>query len=130
MTSDEIRERYLSYFAERGHHRLPSAPLIPRNDPSTLLISAGMHPLKPYFTRREPAPADRLTTCQKCFRTPDSDEVGITKRHLTFFEMLGNFSFGDYFKQRAVEMAWEFSLEQLGFDPERIWITIFEGDEA
>src|SRR4051794_40530213 len=88
-----------------------------------------MHPLKPYFTRREPPPAARLTTCQKCFRTPDIDEVGITKRHLTFFEMLGNFSFGDYFKQRAVEMAWQFSLEELGFDEERVWITVFEGDE-
>ena len=88
-----------------------------------------MHPLKPYFTGRETPPHIRLTSCQKCFRTPDIDEVGLTKRHLTFFEMLGNFSIGDYFKQGAVEMAWEFSLEHLGFDPERIWITVFEGDE-
>jgi alanyl-tRNA synthetase len=129
VTSDEIRERYQRFFEARDHLRHPSAPLIPRNDPSTLLISAGMHPLKPYFTRQEPPPAERLTTCQKCFRTPDIDEVGITKRHLTFFEMLGNFSFGDYFKQRAVEMAWQFSLEELGFDEERVWITVFEGDE-
>ena len=129
MTSDEIRERFQGFFEARGHLRQPSASLIPRDDPSTLLISAGMHPLKPYFTRREPPPADRLTTCQKCFRTPDIDEVGITKRHLTFFEMLGNFSLGDYFKQGAVEMAWQFSLEDLGFDPQRVWITVFEGDD-
>src|SRR5918995_4938554 len=130
MTSDEIRERYLSYFAERGHHRLPSAPLVPRNDPSTLLISAGMHPLKPYFLGAETPPAQRLTSSQKCFRTGDIDNIGRTYRHLTFFEMLGNFSIGDYFKQGAVEFAWEFSLEGFGFDPDKIWVTIFEGDEA
>ncbi|HKH16530.1 MAG TPA: alanine--tRNA ligase [Solirubrobacteraceae bacterium] len=130
MTSDEIRERFLSYFAERGHERLPSAPLVPRNDPSTLLISAGMHPLKPYFQGLETPPAQRLTTCQKCFRTVDIDHIGRTYRHLTFFEMLGNFSIGDYFKQGAVEFAWEFSLEGFGFDPARIWVTIFEGDEV
>ncbi len=129
MTSDEIRESFQSFFEARDHLRQPSASLIPRNDPSTLLISAGMHPLKPYFTGREQPPHIRLTSCQKCFRTPDIDEVGLTKRHLTFFEMLGNFSIGDYFKQGAVEMAWEFSLEHLGFDPERVWITVFEGDD-
>ncbi len=130
MTSDEIRERFLSYFAERGHHRLPSAPLVPRNDPSTLLISAGMHPLKPYFLGQDSPPAPRLTTAQKCFRTVDIDNIGRTYRHLTFFEMLGNFSIGDYFKQGAVEFAWDFSLNGFGFDPEQIWVTIFEGDEA
>ena len=130
MTSDEIRERFLSYFAERGHHRLPSAPLVPRNDPSTLLISAGMHPLKPYFLGAEQPPAPRLTTAQKCFRTVDIDNIGRTYRHLTFFEMLGNFSIGDYFKQGAVEFAWDFSLNGFGFSPEQIWVTIFEGDEA
>ena len=129
MTSDEIREQFQSFYEARDHKRQPSASLIPRNDPSTLLISAGMHPLKPYFTGREAPPHIRLTSCQKCFRTPDIDEVGLTKRHLTFFEMLGNFSIGDYFKQGAVEMAWEFSLEHLGFDPERVWITVFEGDD-
>jgi alanyl-tRNA synthetase len=129
VTSDEIRERFLSYFAERGHERLPSAPLVPRNDPSTLLISAGMHPLKPYFLGLERPPSDRLTTCQKCFRTVDIDNIGRTYRHLTFFEMLGNFSIGDYFKQGAVEFAWEFSLEGFGFDPEKIWVSVFEGDE-
>ena len=129
MTSDEIRESFQHFFEERDHRRQPSASLVPRDDPSTLLISAGMHPLKPYFTGREPPPHHRLTSCQKCFRTPDIDEVGLTKRHLTFFEMLGNFSIGDYFKQGAVEMAWDFSLNHLGFDPERIWITVFEGDD-
>ena len=130
MTSDEIRERFLAYFGERGHMRLPSAPLVPRSDPSTLLISAGMHPLKPYFLGTEQPPANRLTTCQKCFRTVDIDNIGRTYRHLTFFEMLGNFSIGDYFKQGAVEFAWEFSLEGFGFDPDAIWVTIFEGDDA
>src|SRR5215216_5617760 len=123
MTSDEIRERFLSYFAERGHTRLPSAPLVPRNDPSTLLISAGMHPLKPYFQGVDEPPSQRLATCQKCFRTVDIDHIGRTYRHLTFFEMLGNFSIGDYFKPGAVEFAWEFSLEGVGFTTEKIWVT-------
>src|ERR671920_580968 len=93
-------------------------------------MTAAMHPLKPYFQGLEPPPAPRLTSCQKCFRTPDIDNVGTTTRHLTFFEMLGNFSMGDYFKQGAVEFAWELSLEGFGFDPEKIWITVFEGDDA
>jgi alanyl-tRNA synthetase len=131
MTSDEIRELFLDFFAQRDHKRLPSGSLVPADfDPSVLLTTAGMHPLKPYFMGDEPAPHHRLTTCQKCFRTPDIEEVGITTRHLTFFEMLGNFSIGDYFKQGAVDFAWEFSLQQLGFDPERIWISVFEGDDA
>src|SRR5918911_3544176 len=130
MTSDEIRETFLSFFESRDHLRLPSASLVPRNDPSTLLISAGMHPFKPYFQGRETPPHNRLTTCQKCFRTVDIDKIGLTYRHLTFFEMLGNFSLGDYFKPEAVEYAWRFSLDGFGFDPERIWVTIFEGDEA
>jgi alanyl-tRNA synthetase len=130
VTSAEIRERFLSFFEERGHRRLPSGSLVPTvHDPSTLLISAGMHPLKPYFLGQERPPHNRLTTCQKCFRTVDIDRVGLTHRHLTFFEMLGNFSIGDYFKQGAVEFAWELSLEGFGFDPEMIWITVFEGDD-
>src|SRR4051812_45897503 len=129
MTTDEIRDRFLSYFEEQGHRRLPSAPLVPRNDPSALLISAGMHPLKPYFTGVEKPPHPRLTSCQKCFRTVDIDIIGTTYRHLTFFEMLGNFSIGDYFKQQAVEFAWDLSLNGFGFDPEKIWVTVFEGDE-
>src|SRR3712207_2460853 len=130
MTSDEIRELFLSYFEERDHRRLPSFSLVPAtHDPSVLLTTAGMHPLKPYFLGQEAPPHHRLTTCQKCFRTPDIDKVGSTTRHLTFFEMLGNFSLGDYFKQGAVELAWELSLEGFGFDRERIWITVFEGDD-
>jgi alanyl-tRNA synthetase len=130
MTSDEIRETFLAFFEERDHLRQPSASLVPRNDPSTLLISAGMHPLKPYFTGRERPPGQRLTSCQRCFRTVDIDNVGRTYRHLTFFEMLGNFSIGDYFKQQAVEFAWRFSLDGFGFEPERVWVTVFEGDDA
>ena len=130
MTSDEIRKRFLEFFESRDHKRLPSASLVPTAyDPSTLLISAGMHPLKPYFQGQEPPPHNRLTTCQKCFRTVDIDNVGSTFRHLTFFEMLGNFSIGDYFKQQAAEFAWELSTEGFGFEPESIWATVFEGDD-
>ena len=130
MTTDEIRRTFLEFFEEHDHRRLPSASLVPTQyDPSTLLISAGMHPLKPYFLGQEAAPHHRLTTCQKCFRTVDIDNIGSTYRHLTFFEMLGNFSIGDYFKQGAAEFAWELSLEGFGFEPDRIWATVFEGDD-
>ncbi|HEV3228381.1 MAG TPA: alanine--tRNA ligase [Solirubrobacteraceae bacterium] len=129
-TSDEIRESFLRFFEERDHLRLPSGSLVPAAyDPSVLLTTAGMHPLKPYFLGQEQPPHPRLATCQKCFRTPDIDHVGTTARHLTFFEMLGNFSIGDYFKQGAVEMAWEMSLDLFGFAPADIWVAIFEGDE-
>ena len=131
MTSDEIRELFLSFFAERGHLRIPSASLVPApEDTSTLTTIAGMQPLKPYFTGRERPPAARMVSCQKCFRTVDLDIVGTTARHLTFFEMLGNFSIGDYFKRGAVEFAWELAREGFGFPAERIWITVFEGDSA
>src|SRR5208283_4420934 len=131
MTSDEIRERYLSFFEERGHTRIPSASLIPSaHDPSALFTVAGMHPLKPYFLGQEDPPARRLTDCQKVFRTVDIDNVGNTARHLTLFEMLGNFSFGDYFKREAIEFAWELSREVFGFPAADIWVTVFEGDEA
>jgi alanyl-tRNA synthetase len=130
MTSDEIRERYQTFFEERGHRRIPSASLVPSaHDPSALLTVAGMHPLKPYFLGQETPPAPRLTDCQKVFRTVDIDNVGNTARHLTFFEMLGNFSFGDYFKPEAIEWAWELSREAFGFPAEDIWVTVFEGDE-
>jgi alanyl-tRNA synthetase len=131
MTSDQIRERYLAFFEERGHRRLPSASLVPPpEDRSVLLTTAGMQPLKPYFLGREAPPAPRLTSCQKCFRTPDIEKVGSTLRHLTCFEMLGNFSIGEYFKQGAIEFAWELSREVFGFRSEDIWVTVFEGDDA
>ena len=130
MTSDEIRERFLSFFEERGHKRIPSASLVPSaHDPSALLTVAGMHPLKPYFLGQETPPAPRLTDCQKVFRTVDIDNVGNTARHLTFFEMLGNFSFGDYFKREAIAFAWELSREVFGFREADIWVTVFEGDD-
>jgi alanyl-tRNA synthetase len=131
MTSDEIRERYLAFFEERGHKRIPSASLVPSaHDPSALLTVAGMHPLKPYFLGQETPPETRLTDCQKVFRTVDIDNVGNTARHLTFFEMLGNFSFGDYFKHEAIEFAWQLSREVFSFPAESIWVTVFEGDEG
>jgi alanyl-tRNA synthetase len=131
MTSDEIRERYLSFFEERGHQRIPSASLVPfAHDPSALLTVAGMHPLKPYFLGQETPPAPRLTSCQKCFRAVDIDNVGNTTRHLTLFEMLGNFSFGDYFKREAIQFAWELSLDVFGLDKDDLWVTVFEGDDA
>src|SRR5687768_17562501 len=129
MHADEIREKYLAFFEENGHRRMPSASLVPSSyDPSVLLTTAGMQPFKPYFRGEEAPPHVRLTSCQKVFRTTDIENVGLTARHLTFFEMLGNFSFGDYFKQGAAEFAWELSTQGYGFDPEQIWITVFGGD--
>src|SRR5215218_5049842 len=128
-TTPELREGFLAYFESKGHKRHPSASLIPRaDDRSTLLTSAGMQPLMPYFLGREEPPAPLLTTVQKCFRTPDIDDVGLDGSHLTFFEMLGNFSFGQYFKEGAIDFAWEFVFEHLKLDPERFWVTVFAGD--
>jgi alanyl-tRNA synthetase len=128
-TSAELREGFLAYFESKGHKRLPSWPLVPRaDDHSTLLTSAGMQPQMPYFLGREPPPAPLTTTSQKCFRTPDIDEVGLDGHHLTFFEMLGNFSFGQYFKEGAVELATEFIREHLQIDWDRIWATVHAGD--
>ncbi|MBV9417774.1 MAG: alanine--tRNA ligase [Solirubrobacterales bacterium] len=130
MSSDEIRRTYLEFFVERDHRRLPSASLVPaEHDPSALFTVAGMHPLKPYFLGRERPPHPRVTTCQKTFRTVDIDIIGTTSRHLTFFEMLGNFSFGDYFKREAARYAWELSTEGFGFRREDVWITVFAGDD-
>ena len=130
MTSDEIREAFLRFFEERDHRRLPSASLIPaEHDPSALFTVAGMHPLKPYFLGSERPPHPRATSCQKTFRTADIGIIGTTARHLTFFEMLGNFSFGDYFKREAVLYAWDLSRHAFGFREEDIWITVFAGDE-
>ena len=125
----ELREGFLSYFESKGHKRHPSAPLVPPDwDRSTLLTSAGMQPLMPYFLGREEPPAPLLATVQKCFRTPDIDEVGLDGYHLTFFEMLGNFSFGQYFKEGAIDFAWEFLFEHLKIDAEYFWVSVFAGD--
>jgi alanyl-tRNA synthetase len=128
-SSAEIREGFLSFFEEKGHLRRPSASLIPRaDDRSTLLTTAGMQPQMPYFLGREPPPAPLTTTAQKCFRTPDIDEVGLDTYHLTFFEMLGNFSFGQYFKEGAIAYATEFVKERLQLDWDRIWVSVHAGD--
>ena len=130
MRAKEIRDTYLSFFAERGHKIVPSASLVPSvHDPSVLLTTAGMQPFKPYFLGREKPPAPRLADVQKCFRTTDIEEVGNTARHMTFFEMLGNWSFGDYFKAESIPWGWELSTQGFGMDPERIWVTVFGGDD-
>jgi alanyl-tRNA synthetase len=128
-TSGELRSGFRSFFESKGHTFRPSAPLVPRaDDRTTLLTTAGMQPLMPFFLGRERPPAPLLTTVQKIFRTPDIDDVGLDGHHLTFFEMLGNFSFGQYFKAGAIELAWEFVFEHLRLDPERFWVTVFAGD--
>jgi len=126
---NELREMYLSFFESKGHLRLPSFSLVPQNDPSVLLINAGMTPLKPYFTGAETPPRKRITTCQKCIRTPDIENVGKTSRHATFFEMLGNFSFGDYFKKEAITWAWEFMTKVLGIPEEKLFVSVYEEDD-
>ena len=126
---NEIREKFLSFFETKDHLRLKSASLIPERDKSLLLINSGMAPLKPYFTGQEIPPKKRVTTCQKCIRTPDIDRVGKTARHGTFFEMLGNFSFGDYFKEEAITWAWEFCTEWLKLPKERLWVSIYQNDD-
>ena len=129
MGLNEIREAYLSFFESKGHLRLPSFSLIPKNDKSLLIVGAGMAPLKPYFTGLQEPPSKRLTTCQKCIRTGDIENVGKTARHGTFFEMLGNFSFGDYFKADAIPWAWEFTTEVLKLPKENLYVTIYEDDD-
>ncbi|HLW44883.1 MAG TPA: alanine--tRNA ligase [Acidimicrobiales bacterium] len=128
MDANELRAAFTGFFAARDHEVVPSASLIP-HDPTVLFTIAGMVPFKPYFLGDEPAPWPRATTVQKCFRTNDIDVVGHTRRHCTFFEMLGNFSFGDYFKERAVPFAWELVTDVLGVDPERLWITVHLSDD-
>ena len=128
---NELREKYLSFFESKGHTRMPSANLIPQGDKSLLLINSGMAPLKKYFLGQATPPNTRVTTCQKCIRTPDIEQVGKTSRHGTYFEMLGNFSFGDYFKHEAIKWAWEFITEVLEMPVDRLWVTIYlDDDEA
>lgn len=130
MGLNELRESYLSFFESKGHLRLPSFPLVPpADDNSILLINAGMTPLKKYFQGIEEPPRHRVTTCQKCIRTPDIENVGHTSRHGTYFEMLGNFSFGDYFKSEAIAWAWEYLTETLEIPADKLWVTIYEQDD-
>ena len=126
---NELREKYLSYFESKGHLRLPSFPLIPKDDNSLLLINSGMAPMKKYFTGEVTPPRKRVTTCQKCIRTPDIERVGFTARHGTFFEMLGNFSFGDYFKREAIGFAWEFLHDVLEIPAELLYISVYTDDD-
>ena len=126
---NDLREKYLAFFESKGHLRLPSFPLVPINDKSLLLINSGMAPMKKFFTGEEIPPRNRVTTCQKCIRTPDLERVGHTARHGTFFEMLGNFSFGDYFKDEAIPWAWEFLTETLEIPKDLLWPSIYENDE-
>ncbi len=129
MGLNEIREKYLSFFESKEHLRMPSFSLVPQGDKSLLLINAGMAPLKKYFTGELTPPRNRVTTCQKCIRTPDIESVGITARHGTYFEMLGNFSFGDYFKQDATRWAWEFCTKVMEMPADRIYISVYEEDD-
>lgn len=126
---NELREKYLSFFESKGHLRMPSFSLIPKDDKSLLLINSGMAPMKKFFTGEVPPPRKRVTTCQKCIRTPDIERVGITARHGTYFEMLGNFSFGDYFKHEATAWAWEFCTKVLEMPADKLWVTIYQDDD-
>ena len=126
---NELRRKYLEFFESKGHLKMNSFSLVPHNDNSLLLINAGMAPLKPYFTGQEIPPLRRVTTCQKCIRTGDIENVGKTARHLTFFEMLGNFSFGDYFKHEAINWSWEFLTKVIGMDPDRLYPSIYADDD-
>lgn len=126
---NELREKFLSFFESKGHLRLPSFSLVPKDDNSLLLINSGMAPMKKYFTGEVTPPRKRVTTCQKCIRTPDIERVGITARHGTYFEMLGNFSFGDYFKHEATAWAWEFFTKVLEMPVDKLYVSIYENDD-
>src|SRR4028119_1239638 len=130
MTGNELRSKYLQFFNDKDSLIVPSSSLIP-TDPTTLLTSAGMQPLVPYFKGEEEPPAKRLTSCQKCCRADDIEQVGVTWRHASFFEMLGNFSFGDYFKREAIVWGWEFVTQVLNIDPKLLYVSVyFEDEEA
>src|SRR5919202_3849482 len=129
MNANQLRETFLGFFAARGHTVVPSSGLIPHHPAAPLLTNAGMNQFIPILVGEEAAPYPRATSVQKCFRTQDIDIVGTTTRHLTFFEMLGNFSFGDYFKEEAIAYAWELVTAELGLAPERLWITVHLDDD-
>ena len=126
---NELRRMFLEFFESKGHLVMKSFSLVPHNDNSLLLINSGMAPLKPYFTGQEIPPRRRVTTCQKCIRTGDIENIGKTARHGTFFEMLGNFSFGDYFKTEAIHWSWEFLTEVVGLDPDRLYPSVYQDDD-
>ena len=126
---NELRRMFLEFFESKGHLAMKSFSLVPHNDNSLLLINSGMAPLKPYFTGQEIPPRKRVTTCQKCIRTGDIENIGKTARHGTFFEMLGNFSFGDYFKKEAIHWSWEFLTEVVGLDADRLYPSVYVDDE-
>src|SRR4030043_783253 len=130
MTAKELRQKYLDFFKEKKHALIPSAPVVPENDPTVLFTTAGMHPLVPFLMGEKHPLGKRLANAQKCVRTVDIDDVG-DNRHNTFFEMLGNWSLGDYFKREAIEWSFKFitSPKWLGFDPRRLYVTVFEGDD-
>ena len=126
---NEVRDMFRDFFVSKDHYPGGSSSLIPRNDKSLLIINSGMAPLKPYFAGTETPPKKRMTTCQKCIRTNDIENVGKTARHGTFFEMLGNFSFGDYFKKESLQWGWEFCTEWLEMPKDKLWATIYENDD-
>ena len=128
MNADQLRNTFTKFFVDRGHLALPAASLVP-NDPSMLFTIAGMVQFKPYFLGESPPPGPRATTVQPCVRTVDIDVIGTTSRHVTFFEMLGNFSFGEYFKELAIAYAWELFTDVLGLDPEQLWVTVHVSDD-
>src|SRR5215204_1104167 len=131
MDANQLRRVFTEFFVERGHALVPSSGLIPHHPTAPMFTNAGMNQFVPYFLGEEPTPFPRATSVQKCVRTPDIDIIGTTTRHLSFFEMLGNFSFGDYFKERAITLAWELSTEVFGYDGDRLWATVYlDDDEA
>ena len=129
QTVDQIRDKFLDFFVGKEHHILPSFPLVPQGDKSLLLINSGMAPMKAYFTGQETPPSKRVATCQKCIRTIDIDEVGKDARHGSFFEMLGMFSFGDYFKKEVIPWSWEFFTKTLGIPADKLSISVYEEDD-